>query len=112
MHHDRDEEVKEVFSDYGNIIEYRRPVNLAKRRPSAFAFIRYDNEQSFIAAQAAMSGRMMWGVELQTGDGDKQDSFFTQDTGTPLTCLHSTHHANTHYYDFSFSAYYYRFYYK
>ena len=84
MNHDRDEEVKEVFSDYGDIIEYRRPVNLAKRRPSAFAFIRYNNEQSFIAAQAAMSGRMMWGVELQAGDGDKQDSFFTQDTGKLL----------------------------
>ncbi len=76
-----DEEVKKAFGEYGTIIEYRRPVNLAKRKPSAFAFIRYKDEQSFIAAQAAMNGRIMWDVELIVGDGDKQDSYFTQDTG-------------------------------
>ncbi len=77
-----DNQIKLEFAAFGDIVEIRRPQNLAKRKPSQFAFIFYSSPQSVQAAIHAMDGKEVWETHITAGDGDVQDSYFTQDTGT------------------------------
>ncbi len=68
-------------------MEIKRPRNLAKRKPSQFAFVVYDNPESVKEAIAQMHGKGIWDTEITVGDGDFQDSYFTQDTGRTFDAL-------------------------
>jgi RNA recognition motif-containing protein len=77
----RDEEVKEVFKEFGEIIEYRRSMNLARHKPSPFAFIRYPDEHSAWRAIEEHDNKYLWTNKISVTEGNKQQSYFTQDTG-------------------------------
>lgn len=76
-----DDQIRQEFSPFGQIIEIRRPQNLAKKKPSQFAFVYYDSSEAIQAAILAMDGKELWDTHITAGDGDIQDSYFTQDTG-------------------------------
>jgi RNA recognition motif-containing protein len=56
-------------------------VNKAKNVPTAFAFIRYDNDQSALRAIEENDGIYLWDNRIVVGEANKQQSYFTQDTG-------------------------------
>ena len=80
----RDEQIIEVFEQFGEVIEFRRPTNLGKHLPSPFVFIRYLDEQSIWMAIEEMDCKYLWDVKIHVGEANKQNSFFTQDTGSRL----------------------------
>jgi RNA recognition motif-containing protein len=85
---DSDGQIKEEFQAFGNILELRRPRNHGSKKPTQFAFIVYDSEDAATAAIFAMDGKDIWDSRLSAGDGDTQDSYFTQDTGMKRQSQH------------------------
>jgi RNA recognition motif-containing protein len=76
-----DDQIHKEFCPFGEIVDFRRPHNLAKRKPSQFAFIYYGSAEAVQAAIDSMDGKELWETRITVGDGDVQDSYFTQDTG-------------------------------
>lgn len=56
-------------------------MNLSKHQPAAFAFIRYDDEHSSWRAIEEYDNTYLWENRISVQDANKQNSYFTQDTG-------------------------------
>lgn len=75
-----------LFQQFGKIVDFKRPTNLGKHRPSQFAFIRYERDEDGQRAIEEMDYRVLWESRIQVTDGNKQNSYFTQDTGQLIAC--------------------------
>lgn len=75
------EQLKLDFGRFGEIGDFYRPNNLAKRQPSRFTFIRYVKKDDAEQAIAEMHGQVYEDCRITVHESNQQDSFFTQDTG-------------------------------
>lgn len=75
------DEIAQEFEVFGKIIEIKRPINLGKHVPSKFAFIKYESSEDGYRVIEEMDYRLVWEKRIRVSDGNKQQSFFTQDTG-------------------------------
>lgn len=71
----------EDFKQFGEVGDFYRPMNLSKKKPTPFAFIRYFRKDDAEEAKEAMNGRLYAYKRITVHDANAQDSFFTQDTG-------------------------------
>lgn len=79
----RDEDIKQVFSYFGPIASFSRPVNLSKHKPSNFAFIKYEDQTMAQTAVQEMNEVYVeeWDASITVQEADMQESYFTNDTG-------------------------------
>lgn len=66
---------------FGAIGDFYRPTNLYKHKPSPYAFVRYFRQEDADNAVACMDGKEYGEYEIRVFEANKQNSFFTQDTG-------------------------------
>lgn len=76
----KDEDVKKEFEAFGTIAHYSRPMDLSKRLPSSYAFIKYRDQQSANDAVTALNGMWIWDTELHV-DEATQPCYFSNNTG-------------------------------
>ena len=73
-----DEELKEVFEDYGKVKRVSIPMDRESGRPRGFAFVEMDNEDEETAAIEALDGAEWLGRELKVNKArpreDRSDS--------------------------------------
>lgn len=76
-----DESIREVFSHYGEIRQFSRPILKDKCIPSQFAFIKYRDEAAAKDAVESMNNAYIWDVDLTVDEANAQESFFSGSTG-------------------------------
>lgn len=76
-----DDSIREVFSYYGEIRHFSRPILKDKCIPSQFAFIKYRDEASAKEAAESMNNAYIWDVDLTVDEANAQESFFSGSTG-------------------------------
>lgn len=54
---------------------------MSRHEPSSFAFIRYEDEHCTWQAIEEYDGNYLWDTRLSVQEANKQNSYFTQDTG-------------------------------
>lgn len=77
----RDEVLLDDLRVFGTIGDFYRPTNLHKLKPSPYAFVRYYYQEDADNAKKFMNGKQYGDRILSVFDANKQDSYFTQDTG-------------------------------
>lgn len=76
-----DSQITEVFSQYGEIRHFSRPILKDKRVPSQFAFIKYKDEESAKDAVISMNNAYIWDSDITVHEANNQESFFSGSTG-------------------------------
>ncbi len=76
-----DSEITEVFSNFGEIRHFSRPILKDKKVPSQFAFIKYRDESSAKEAVVSMDNAYIWDSDITVNEANVQDSFFSGNTG-------------------------------
>jgi RNA recognition motif-containing protein len=69
------------LKEFGTIGDFYRPTNLHKLKPSPYAFVRYYYQEDADNAKNYMHGKQYGDRIISVFDANKQDSYFTQDTG-------------------------------
>lgn len=87
VHDNSDDSIREVFSYYGEIRHFSRPILKDKCIPSQFAFIKYRDEASAKDAVESMNNAYIWDVDLTVDEANAQESFFSGSTGIVFSVI-------------------------
>lgn len=69
-----EQELAELLSEIGTIIEFRRPQDFETGKPRAFAFVTMDNQEAGEKAILALDGKKLDGRELKVNEAEERRS--------------------------------------
>ncbi len=77
------EQIRTLFSEFGEVAKCQRPTNLDKKQYHSFAFVRYVDSNSAVRAVENMNRQWVQGQELFVSLV-KQQSYWSQDESTEV----------------------------